>query len=154
MVLDCKGWCEKITFQREKRWRAEMILEPLGKLCSKFSSLGVHCTVKSFIILIKIMVALLWKATWRLSGRLLGGGGLAKVASSSKLSSWRTCTYNDEEEKDWMVLMGLIRRNPKKTPFLLGICCSSWYGLFEPVLHNACCMFCMFSTIHIQCILA
>ena len=38
-----------------------MILEPLGELCSKFSSLGVHCTVKSFVILIKIMVALLEK---------------------------------------------------------------------------------------------
>ena len=27
------------------------------------------------------------KTTWKLSGRLLGGGGLAKVDSSSKLSS-------------------------------------------------------------------
>ena len=154
MLLDCKGWCGKITFQREKRWRAEMILEPLGKLCSKFSSLGVHCTVKSFIILIKIMVALLWKATWKLSGRLLGGGGLAKVASSSKLSSWRTCTYNDEEEKDWMVMMGLIRRNPKKNILSSGH--RSKRGGEGAAQVDMDTFFCQLlsSTIQIQCILA
>ena len=50
---------------------------------------------------------------------------------------------SDEEEKDWMVMMGLIRRNPKKIPFLLGIAQNRGEGLLKLI----------WALFHIQCIL-